>query len=121
MNMHKQAENYEFSWGEQQHRTAEFRKDKTIRDPGTVARTAARYQAIRKSCHLSLYESRVDSHSGFGANDPAKSVAQLSLESGGDTLSKLAERCANGKNLRSQQRRVEQPQLHLHRHEAYHP
>ena len=64
---------------------------------------------------------RVDSHSGFGANDPAKSVAQLSLESGGDTLSKLAERCANGKNLRSQQRRVEQPQLHLHRHEAYHP
>jgi hypothetical protein len=50
-------------------RTAEFRKDKTIRDPGMVARTAARYQPIRKSCHLSLYECRVASHSGFGAND----------------------------------------------------
>lgn len=50
-------------------RTAEFRKNKTIRDPGTVARTAARYQAIRKSCHVSLYECCVDSHSGFGAND----------------------------------------------------
>jgi hypothetical protein len=49
------------------HRSAEFCTSKTIRDPGTVARTAARYQAIRKSCHLSSMSAA--STPGFGAND----------------------------------------------------